>query len=180
MREALGLAAERRAEFLPVVERAESLEIRLAAAQGLDVDVERHVAGDRREPPREVRGLAMQRELFRELAGAADRQRPDALEALVDLLERGEIAQERRRRLRPHARHARNVVDRVAGQREEVRHAFRAHAELSLDVAVGEAALAGVVPVMIAVADELREILVARHEHGCNGPRREAGPRSCR
>jgi hypothetical protein len=50
---------KRRAEFLAIVESAEGLEVRLAATQRVEAELERHVAGDDREPAREVRRLAM-------------------------------------------------------------------------------------------------------------------------
>ena len=66
--------------------------------------------------------------------------------------------------LRAHARHARDVVDGIAGEREVVGIALGRDAEALLDLVMVVAEVAGVVPVHIAGADELREVLVARDD----------------
>ncbi len=101
----------------------------------------------------------------RKLARAADLQRAHAIEPVVEFLERGEFPQQRGRRLRADAGDAGDVIDGVAHQCLVIRHPLRPHAELALDVLVGEASLARVIPVVVAVAHQLGEVLVARDQH---------------
>src|SRR6185503_2770474 len=87
--EPLGLAAQREPEAMPVVENAERGQVGLAAPERLQRDLERHVTGDCRELARKVGRLAVLEQLARELRGASNRQRADAVEAGIDLVERG-------------------------------------------------------------------------------------------
>ena len=69
------------------------------------------------------------------------------------------MTEQHRRGLAADARHAGNVVDSVAGQREETGHALGLHAEALRDLVVAEAHFADVIPVLVARADELRRSL---------------------
>ena len=103
-----------------------------------------------------------------------------AIQVVVQVRERFEMTEQHRRRLAPDARHAGNVVDGVAGQREEAGHALGLHAEAVGDLVVAEALFADVVPVFVARAHQLRQILVARHERRRSGPPRACASPACR
>ena len=60
------------------------------------------------------------------------------------------------------AGHAGDVVHVIAGEREVVGEALRQHAEVALDVVVAELLAGAVVPEHVAVAHQLRQVLVAR------------------
>ena len=100
-----------------------------------------------------------------------------ALEIRVQLVERGEVREQRRGGLLADAGHPGDVVDRIARERQEIRDQFRNRAEARADLVILVAHVAAVVPVHIAVADQLRQILVARHQHvaqaGGARPRRQ-------
>ena len=92
--QAFGLAAQRGAEFLPVVERAEGLEVGLAAAQRLEAELERHVAGDDASAGAQgTRPRGAARASSASFAAPRIGSAADPVEPVVDLLERGEIPQ---------------------------------------------------------------------------------------
>src|SRR5215470_1489921 len=90
LREARPLRAQERAEAEPVVELRQPREVRWAALQSLGADAERQVAADAGEALREIHRIAMLGEARAERAGAADLQARDALEIVVEIIERGE------------------------------------------------------------------------------------------
>src|SRR5690606_39051802 len=79
--------------------------------------------------------------------------------------ERLEMPEQHRRGLAADAGYAGDVVDGIAHEREETRHALGDHAEARRDIPIGEAHIADVIPVLVAGPYELRQVLVARHEH---------------
>src|ERR1700747_1019517 len=89
-RQARPLRAQKRAEAEPVVEPRQSRQVRRAAPESLGADAERQVAADAGEALREIHRLAMLGEARAERAGAADLQARDALEVVIELIERGE------------------------------------------------------------------------------------------
>ncbi len=101
---------------------------------------------------------------LRDEAGAAKLQFRHGIEVLEYALERVEVLQQRGRRLAPDTRHARHVVDRIAHQRQEVRHALRDHAEALLDVPIAIADVRHCIPVDVDRRHELRQVLVAAHD----------------
>ena len=78
------------------------------------------------------------------------------------------------RGLRPDPGHAGDVVDRVAGEAQEVGHLVGVHAVARLDLVVAPARPAGVVPLHVARSQQLAEILVGRQDQA--GPLRPSQP----
>ena len=91
-----------------------------------------------------------------------------------DRLERAELADQRRGRLRADARHPRHVVGRIADERLDVRHLLGRRAELLDHAGAVEPALGAVARLALqpqfrvvegdAVADELHQVLVGRDD----------------
>ena len=101
-----------------------------------------------------------------QLSGTADRQGGDPLEVVVELLQRSEFFEKRRRRLGSDPGDALDVVDGIARQGEIVGVAFGHDTEMRLDLVMAQAQVVGVVPVDVSLTHQLREVLVAGHERG--------------
>ena len=86
----------------------------LAQPEGLEVEVDRHLAAHRRQLAREERLLAMRGQGLAELAG-------DEGQVFVEPVDGAELGEELDRGLLPHAGDAGDVVDRVAHERQHVR-----------------------------------------------------------
>ena len=144
-------------------ERAETLPVGLPHPEALDVELDRQLALEHRQLARQEGLVAVAREPLAQLRAGDDR------EVRVEGLEAPELAEELLGGHLPHAGHARDVVDRVAHQREDVGNARRRHAPALLDLGrVVDDALAG--PAhdrehRDARADELERVLVRRHQH---------------
>src|SRR5581483_1669307 len=162
--EPLALAAQQRSEPEAIVERSERRKIRSPRSQIRGRYAERHVAHDLREPARQEDRVAMRGETRAERVAAAQPQGGDAADVGVELIERAEFAQQGGCDLRPYPGYAGNVVGSVAGEGEEVGEALGRDAEVALDVAVADLSTGAEVPQQVAVAHQLREILVARDE----------------
>ena len=74
------------------------------------------------------------------------------------------MAEQDRRRLRADSRHARNVVDRIAHQGEEIGDLLRMHAEALFDPLHVPALVTGKIPLFDRLTDQLPEILVGRDD----------------
>src|SRR5438270_12158931 len=122
------------------------------------------MAGNARQLPREKHRVAMRAQAHAEAARAAKLEPGYSREVGVHLVERVEGFHERGGGALPDARHTGNVVHLVAGERQVVREALRPHAEMPLDVVIAELPARAEIPEQVAVAHELREILVARDE----------------
>ena len=92
---------------------------------------------------------------------AAQLEVRDTAEVAVELIERAERLHERGGGAMADAGDARYVVDLVAGERQVVGEAFGSDAEVPFDVVVAELPAGAEIPEQVAVAHELREILVA-------------------
>src|SRR5579863_2771854 len=90
LREARPLRAQKRPEAEPVVEPRQRRKVRRAAPETVGGHAERQVATDAGEAAREIHRLAMLGEARSESARAADLEAGDALEIVVELIERGE------------------------------------------------------------------------------------------
>src|SRR5712664_2334794 len=99
---------------------------------------------------------------------AAQREKRDACQVSVQLIERAERMHEGSGGAVPDAGHAGNVVHLIAGEREIVGEALRSHAEMALDVVIAELLARAEVPEQVAVANQLRQVLVAGDEGGAH------------
>ena len=119
---ARGLAGHRRqpldqgAELVLAEETDDGLAVVVAEAGGLEVEVDRQVADDRREVLAHEHGIAVLDELVAQLV------RLDLVDPLVQRLERPELADELGRGLLADPGHARDVVGRIALERLVVDH----------------------------------------------------------
>ena len=109
-------ALDQRAELVLAEEPDDGLAVVVAEARGLEVELDRQVADDRREVLAHEHGLAMLDELVAQLV------RLDLVDPLVQRLERPELADELGRGLLADPGHARDVVGRVALERLVVDH----------------------------------------------------------
>ncbi len=160
-------------ELQLAVEGDQRLAVRFTGHQVTDLDVQRHVDLDRSQLVGHEGGIAMLLQLGAQRLGTANRQPGDLVEVLVEPLEPARDAVEQATcRLLAHAWHARNVVDLVAHQREEVDDQFRADAELGLHALdVIDAAGHGVDQGDVR-ADQLGHVLVAGGDHHITAQRR--------
>src|SRR6185312_7160828 len=85
---------------------------------------------------------------------ACSRNFADPLEQCIQAAEMGEQG---RGGLRANAGYARDVVDRVAAQGEVVGNLVRMHAKLLVDAGRAPAQVAGVVPLLVVLAEQLAE-----------------------
>src|SRR5262249_14229315 len=138
--------AQERSEAEPVVEPRQRREVGGAAPQAVRRHAERQITADAGEAPCEEYRLAMLGESFAERARAADLEKRDALEAVIEIVERGEGLHEGRRGAMPDARHTRDVVGLVPGERQVVGEALRSDAEVALDVVIAELPAGAEVP----------------------------------
>ena len=125
------VVVDERAEREPREQLVAALARRAAIAQRLEVDVERHVGPDRHQLAALQRLVAMRRQrlaLLRLELGRVREQRVEAAE-LRDQIDRALLAD---------ARHAGDVVARVADEREHVDDLRRLHAELLDDAGLVE------------------------------------------
>ena len=84
------------------------------------------------------------------------------------------------RRLRSHLRHARHVVDGVAGERQEVQHLIGADAEFREHARLVQRLVAHRVDELDPGTHELREILVGGRDHAIDAGGRRLLRRACR
>ena len=75
------------------------------------------------------------------------------------------MGQQHRRGLGADPGHARDVVDRVAAQREVVGDLVRLDAVARTHVRRAPALAAGEVPLLVVAVEQLRQVLVRRHDH---------------
>ena len=75
------------------------------------------------------------------------------------------MAEQHGRGLAADAGDARDVVHRITAQREVVRDLVRMHAQPGLDPRGAPALAAGVVPLLVVRDQQLRQVLVRRHDH---------------
>lgn len=75
------------------------------------------------------------------------------------------MRQQHRRRLGADAGHAGDVVHRITAQRQVVGDLVRVHAVPRLDPGRAPALVARVVPLLVVFAQQLRQVLVGRHDH---------------
>ena len=94
----------------------------------------------------------------------------------IQFIEGTEHAEQFRGGLLADARHAGDIVDAIAGQRQKVGDELGCDSETRTDIMVVIARVAAVVPKYVAVAYQLRQILVARHQHVAQDPRRASAP----
>ena len=155
--------AQQRGELELGPERAQPLPLGLPDPKALQVELDGERPLEDRQLTREEGLVAMARQRLTQLRAG------DHREIRVERLEAPELPQELLRRHLPHPRHAGDVVDRVAHQREDVGDAYRRHAPLLLDLlGVVDDALAGTAQHRQhrdARVHELERVLVGRHQH---------------
>src|SRR5450759_1092953 len=94
----------------------------------------------------------------------AQLQARHALNSRIQILKTRKFLHERGGRLGADAGDALDVVDTVAGESEVIGKTLRDDAKAFFDVLIAKALAMAVVPVVVAVTNELRQILVARDE----------------
>ena len=128
-----GLAGHRRQPLdqrpeLVLAEQAhDGVAVVVAETRGLEIDLDRQVADDRRQLAAHEHLLAVLAQLVAQLLGG------DIVEALEERVERAELADELRGGLLAHPRHAGNVVRRVALERLVIDHLVRPQPEPLVD-----------------------------------------------
>ena len=146
-------------ELEPLEHAREPRNVGRAQMQIVERERQLDVATDRRELLRQIerveRGAQPIADLARHLRGVRLERR-----------DVGVLLEPLRGRLRPDAVDARDVVDRVADQREVVRDLLRRHAELRDHARAIELRVVHRVDERHVLVDELREVLVAGRDHG--------------
>src|ERR1700716_1673926 len=99
-----------------------------------------------------------------ESPGPAKLKSGNPSEISVQLIQRLEFLHQRRSRLRPDSRHAGNVVNAVARQRQVVGKALGSHSVVALDITIAKLLARAVIPEKIAVTHQLRQVLVPGDE----------------
>ncbi len=145
---------QRRVELVALVQRAQRLDIALAQRKIGRAHIERDIRLDRRKLPR-------QRQLRQRAAQVLADLAADLVRVRDHVVERAVLVEPLRGRLRTALLDARNVVDAVAHQREQIDDALGRHAEFLDDASAVERRVAHRVDERDARRDELREILVA-------------------
>ena len=112
-------ALDQRAELILAEQSDDRLAVVVAQTGGLQVELDRKVADDRRQVLAHQHRLAVLDEFVAQLV------RLDLVDPLVQRLERPELADELRRGLLPHPGYARDIVRRVALERLVVDHLVR-------------------------------------------------------
>ncbi len=102
---------------------------------------------------------------------AAQAQEGDFVDAFEQDIQAAEVGEQGRGGLGADAGHAGDVVHRVAAQREIVGDLVRMHAEPLVDAGRPPAQIAGVIPLLVVLAQQLAEILVRRHDHAAPAQR---------
>src|ERR1700722_12202597 len=83
----------------------------------------------------------------------------------IQLIEGTDYAEELRGDLLAATGHAWNVVDAIPRQRQEISDELGRDSEARTNIVVVIARVAAVIPEYVAVPDQLRQILVARHQN---------------
>jgi hypothetical protein len=147
----------REPEFL--IERSQRRDVAAAIAKRVRVehDVDVRPQGD--ELSTEPRRVLVFGELLAEGLSL------DLVQVLVDPVQAAELYEEVPRGLRADRRHARDVVRRVAREREPVANQSRRHAEPLQDFRRSEDLVSHRVPHQHVVSDELHQVLVGADDH---------------
>jgi hypothetical protein len=139
--------------------------------QPVEFGIERHVAGDGCQPPRQERCFTMLAQARRDECRAAELELRDRLEVLEHARQRAVVLEQLRGGLAADPRHAGNIVDTVAHQREKVGHPLGSHTETLLDLVVAITPVGDRIPIGVGRGQQLGEILVAAHDRD-RDPRR--------
>ena len=166
-------AAQRVAQLVLAEHLAHARAVRLAGRLGGDVEVDLHVALDRREAPRHARRLGVLAQVQFALGPT------DVLDVRQHALQRAVALKQLARRLVADARDARDVVGGVPLQAVEVRDELRGdpvaieHRLAVVDLRVGDAARGGHHLDQPLRVDQLEDVAVAADDHHWH---RRAGP----
>ena len=126
---------------------------------------QRRIQGDCGQLPPQQGMFALFAQARGHLRGAAQAQERHLVHARQQCVQRFEMRQQHRRRLAANAGDAGNVVDRVATQRQVIGDLVRMHAVSGLDPVGVPALVAGEVVLLIKARQQLRQVLVRRHDH---------------
>ena len=118
---------DQRPELVLAEQPHDGVAVVVAETRGLEIDLDRQVADDRRQLPTHEHLLAVLAQLVAQLLGR------DVVEALEERVERAELADELRGGLLAHPRHAGNVVGRVSLERLVIDHLVRPQPEPLVD-----------------------------------------------
>ena len=143
-----------RAELLGAQEPDEGVGPRRPARQPVQALAHRHMAVERDQAPGEARHLGVFEQVLAPL-GLPDLARPPQQRLQIAI-----VVDELGRRLDADARHARHVVDRIAGQGLDLDHLVGSHAELLHHLGGADLPVLQAVEHDHAVLDELHQVLV--------------------
>ena len=118
------------------------------------------VAGNRGELSGKQGDVPMRLQLLRMPGAAAQAQEGNLGDTFEQGVERLEMAEQGRGRLRADAGHAGDIVDRIAGQAEVVGDLVGVHAVTRLHAIHAPTFVACVVPLDVAPSQQLRQVLV--------------------
>ena len=107
----------------------------------------------------------MGRQASRNAGGAPHFKAGYRLEVRIQVIERRKHRAQFTGGLLANAGNPGDVVRAIAGQRQEIGNSLRNGTETGANVVIVVPDLAGIVPERIAVTHQLRQILVARHQH---------------
>src|SRR6202012_6303341 len=93
----------------------------------------------------------------------------------IQFIERAENGKQFRGGFLAYSGHSGDVVDAVAGQRQEIGNELGCDSEAPADLVIVIVRAAGVIPEDIAVADQLRQVNVSRYQHVAQSSRPGAG-----
>src|ERR1700722_379986 len=130
--------------------------VRRPRPQIVERRLERYVADDARQSPRQISRVLVRKEPGGNGRRAAQSHRRYAMQILIQLVEGAEYREQLRRGLLADSGYAGNIVHTIAGERQEIRNQLRWGAETRTDIVVVIAHVAAVVPKYVAIADELR------------------------
>ena len=139
-------------------ELAQALVVGAAVGELVEVELDRRVGPERDELLREIRLVLVLDELL------LDRLLLERVDVLVDEVEVGVLAEQRRGRLGPDRRNPGHVVGAVADQREVVAQLVRGHAHLLDRLLDAVDPIAHGIEHDNPVADELEQVLVGAHD----------------
>ncbi|KAG1083889.1 hypothetical protein G6F40_014636 [Rhizopus arrhizus] len=101
----------------------------------------------------------------RHLRGAAQAQERHFVQAFVQRIHAAEVGQQHGGGLAADTTDAGNVVHRIAAQRQVIGDLVRMHAMPRLDAGHVPALVARVVPLLVVIEQQLRQVLVGGNDH---------------
>src|SRR5580692_1279895 len=127
--------------------------------------LDRQVADYPGQTPGKIRGFLVGRQFSSDRGAAAQLQHWNTMKICIQVVEGTEKGKQLGGGLLADPGHSRNVVHAVAGQRQKIGDQLGDSPEARPDVVVVITRIAAVIPKYVAHADQLRQILIARHQH---------------